>query len=322
MRKVHWSVWGLLGFFGMLAVGLWIDAHWLPGVGVTTPVTIVSTPLPIRRVERQIEPSRPTPAEVGSPCDPVPPNLDDPVEGSSPACPSPGANADDAALVEDLNCMGIAISDGPELMPEPELVPAPEPLGPSESERHPIEVPIDMAAAELPPAREPSATKESTTDRYGSQPQPLPPALDDPAIRDFMEMWRVRAEGSPDLTPRASEVAEAIRRIRDMDRAPPVPDLPPPPLPPSTTIEPPSPPAPPVPLPAVSRLASPDQIDALRMASRQLDETANQLEQQGLYERADQMRQLAQELRVDARKETRQPTAPQYMPVLPVPEGR
>lgn len=57
-------------------------------------------------------------------------------------------------------------------------------------------------------------------------------------------------------------------------------------------------------------------ISALRMASRQLDEAADVLEQQNLFERADQLRDQADQLRRDARAFLQEQVLPQAAPIL------
>jgi hypothetical protein len=49
---------------------------------------------------------------------------------------------------------------------------------------------------------------------------------------------------------------------------------------------------------------NPDAVSALRQAGRDLEATANMLEERGLYEQADQLRGVAQEMRVQARSST------------------
>ena len=53
--------------------------------------------------------------------------------------------------------------------------------------------------------------------------------------------------------------------------------------------------------PVVSPEAAPDAVAALRQAGRNIEETANMLEERGLYEQADQLRAVAQEMRIQAR---------------------
>ncbi len=153
MRRVHWSVWGLLGFFGMLAVGLWIDAHWLPGVGVVSPAAVVSPPLTITLVEREMEPTPPAAAPRDGSCGSACADQAIAPESLSLECPS-RMDVDDSTLLDDLEYSDVSLRNAPELLPEPELVRAPsveQPLDTSEFEHIGLEIPFVPAVSEAPP---------------------------------------------------------------------------------------------------------------------------------------------------------------------------
>ncbi len=56
--------------------------------------------------------------------------------------------------------------------------------------------------------------------------------------------------------------------------------------------------------PVESTEAMPDAVAALRQAGREIEATANMLEERGLYDQADQLRAVAQEMRIQARTAT------------------
>ncbi len=291
MRKVHWSVWGLLGFFGMLVVGLWIDSYWLPGVGIVSPATVISPPVPVRQVQERVA---------------IPPCEEEQTEDTDPFHDGAAAAWEDKSANTGLEAPEI-IGGGLEIPtdePAAELLPEPETEGIPSASSLPPSIP------DAPPARDPAVTSEpvrpSTSD--AKCPAPPPSGADDRdgqinAIVELLKPSRVMSsrEFAPDAQSQAQymrEVAEAVLRNLEQDRAAAPPDLPPPRSPLDLTI----PPTPPSPEPIPANAASPEQVEALRGASRQLDEIANQLEQQGLYPRADQVRGLSQEMRIDARK--------------------
>jgi hypothetical protein len=130
--------------------------------------------------------------------------------------------------------------------------------------------------------------------------------LNDPLSAGAMELVRSRSSvlRSPAFAPDAQsqlqyrrDVAQAIRRKQQEERDAALLEPPPPPRAP-TDVVPTSLPAP----PDAGGSTSVEQVEALRGAAQQLDEIANHLERQNLYPRADQVRAVAQEMRVDARK--------------------
>jgi hypothetical protein len=347
MRKVHWSVWGFVGFFGMLSVGLWIDSYWLPGVGVTTPLASNPARAIVNPVPQDVVVASPISREVPAPC------------GETCECqaaPSDMAAADAGetacAAVEGkpeacgpvLEFSEITLPESPELIPEPEMTAVPSSLEPplerSAAAFQQLAIPLGPVAAaahpavELPPARAPIVTNEGTTAKVTETAKTAPgpqPQVHDSEIDAMLELRTPSVISSPELAPdersRAQcrrELADALRRLLEQHRAAvaltPPPQQPPqaqppqlqhpiadwtgPPLPPqAVTTE--APPMSPV---------SPEQVEFLRNAAEQLDQIANQLERQNLYPRADQMRGLSQQLRLDARKGSQQRPLSTVMP--------
>src|SRR5262245_8089219 len=171
MRKVHWSVWGLLGFFGMLLVGLWIDSYWLPGVGFLTPVTVVAPPMAVTPVQGRL----------------MTPDDDQPIDDCQPGDAEAGAASEGKAVTVDLTAPGLLggleiSTDEPaaELLPEPEttdILPASidEALDTWESEF--LEPPSPSSppgvGADKPPARNPVA-QSNTRPQTPAPPSPGP----------------------------------------------------------------------------------------------------------------------------------------------------
>jgi hypothetical protein len=65
--------------------------------------------------------------------------------------------------------------------------------------------------------------------------------------------------------------------------------------------------------------ASPEAVAALRQAGRDLEETANMLEERGLYDQADHLRAVAQEMRIQARATNASSQSPVSYAPMPMP---
>jgi hypothetical protein len=254
---------------------------------------------------------------------------------------------------------GLEVSTGEEaleLLPPPETIEGP-PLSATVnevdvSEWTVAELPVDVGplALEVPPARDPIVSTPADEPSASAAKCPSPPVAasaevekpdadiadaDDAQISVVLELIKSSGvmnsrEFAPDARARAQylrELTDAIRRNLEQDRAAATPSpTVPPPRPPIDPIVPPGNfAAPPIDPEPVASAPSAEQVAALRSASQRLDEIANQLELHGLYPRADQVRAMAQEVRVDARKGPRErpapltPPPPAYEPASAVP---
>jgi len=347
MKNVHWSVWGLVGFIGTLTLGLWIDSRWLLGVGAQVPPTqsspaispawqYVTTADEEESAEEEVP--HQTHATDGCKCATV----DLEIGGPSPVI---AGDSHDLDVTVGLSVPGV-ISPGLDIpfVPvdepeaEPELLPEPQISGPT-----PVDEPLDtsgfgcigrMAPCDILklPAEEHKAPSEENAGLgeweielsldWDSSPSEPPVVAKDESKEtadDLLEIVGSRVLHSPILAPDAKSRADfrqhfydAFRREEEADREAALLNGPPPVRPPGT--------APPLPQAAVQVAPleaghSVEHIESLRGAAEQLDQISHQLERQGLYDRADRLRGMAQEMRVDARRMIGPPTA--VMPPLP-----
>src|SRR5262245_43054359 len=303
MRRVHWSVWGFVGFFSMMLLGLWVDSRWLFGVGAKVRLPHATVPVPVTQVQ----------AVVPEPCDEGEPAADA-LEAEPLAPEGPQATVGLSAPGVIGGGLDIPLTPSPELLPPPEVadmaVAVDEPLDLTGCSFMRLAIPV--GPVEVSAQRDEPATEESgssapaPTERNLKHDEQKAPAAKEPAAEDdangsFGFLRELQEQHStvlrsPAFAPDAESKAEILRTGTDVWRQQQQADreaarLDPPPRPPQDFAS-----APPRPEPAP--ITSAEQVEALRAAAQKLDEIANHLERQNLYPRADQLRGMAQEMRV------------------------